>query len=162
MGGAMADFITMQMIGVTLFILCANLAGPLAGRIGAERLILIGTLSALVSALLLLAYALAGGNNPLLLPLLLAPMNIGLGLRGPPGFLRAVMAGRGDDDRASALVILAITLFAAASTALVAPFLGQGLIALAVGALVMQLAATGSLLALPPLSGPAQAAAVGD
>ncbi|MDG5495730.1 MFS transporter [Niveispirillum sp. BGYR6] len=162
MGGEMADFILMQMIGVTLFILCANLAGPLAGRIGAERLILIGTLLALVSALLLLAYALAGGNNPHLLPLLLAPMNIGLGLRGPPGFLRAVMAGRGDDDRASALVILAITLFAAASTALVAPFLGQGLITLAIGAMVMQLAATASLLALPPLPSPMPAAAAGD
>ncbi|WP_029012547.1 MFS transporter [Niveispirillum irakense] len=156
LGGTLGDFILMQMVGVGLFMICANLSGLLCGRFGVERMISFGTGLALLAALLLTAYALAGGANPKILILALAPMNIGLGLRGPPGFMRAVAAGRGDDDRASALVILAITLFAACTTAFLAPFLELGLPALALGALACQVLACLLLVLLPRLPDPIQ------
>lgn len=157
LGGSLGDFITMQMVGVGLFMIFANLTGTCCVRFGVERVIMAGSLLALLSGVALSLYALAGGDDPTLLIALLAPMNIGLGLRGPPGFMRAVSAGRGDDDRASALVILAITLFAAASTALLAPFLQAGLPALALAALLCQFLATLALISLPRLPEPAAA-----
>ncbi|MFV3076589.1 MFS transporter [Niveispirillum fermenti] len=151
MGGEMRDFIIMQAIGVTLFAVTANLAGGLARRWGIERMISIGTALALFSSLLLLGAALAGLAEVWMLPLLIAPLNIGLGLRGPPGFLRAIMAGRGDDDRASALVILFITGMASGGTALLAPFIMMGLPVLAAAVLLMQVLGMVCLLTLPRL-----------
>ena len=54
--------------------------------------------------------------------------NLGFGLRGPPGFLQAVLAANGDDARGAALVILAILASAAGGTALAAPFVASGLL----------------------------------
>lgn len=150
MGGTMGDFVVMQAIGVTLFAIAANLAGGLAKRFGVERMIWIGTLLAFLSGLLLLAYGWSGGGPVWVLSVLFAPMNIGLGLRGPPGFLRAIMAGRGDDDRASALVILFITGISSAGTALLAPFITLGLPALALAVAIVQTMGVAALL-LPRL-----------
>ncbi len=65
----------------------------------------------------------------MLIPLFI-PMNVGLGLRGPPGFFQAIVAAKGDDARGSALVVLAIMGTSALGTALVAPFIDRGLPAL--------------------------------
>ncbi|MFV3129741.1 MFS transporter [Niveispirillum sp. KHB5.9] len=150
MGGTMGDFVVMQAIGVTLFAIAANLAGGLARRFGVERMIWIGTVLAFLSGLLLLAYGWTGGGPVWVLSVLFAPMNIGLGLRGPPGFLRAIMAGRGDDDRASALVILFITGISSAGTALLAPFITLGLPALTLAVAIVQTLGVAALL-LPRL-----------
>lgn len=150
MGGDMMDFILMQAIGVTLFVLAANLTGSLVKRFGAERMIGTGTALACLSGLLLLGFALLGGGPVWMLTPLFAPMNIGLGLRGPPGFLRAVQAGRGDDDRASALVILFITGISAGGTALLAPFIHLGLPSLTLTVALVQIVGVTSLL-LPRL-----------
>lgn len=151
MGGTMGDFVLMQAIGVTLFAVTANLAGGLAKRFGIERMISIGTFMAFLSGLLLLAYGWTGGGPVWVLSLLFAPMNIGLGLRGPPGFLRAIMAGRGDDDRAAALVILFITGISSAGTALLAPFITLGLPALSLAVMLVQAMGLAALVILPRL-----------
>ena len=141
----------MQVAGVSCFIIAANSAGHLVGRYGAEKLIYFGTSMALLSALLLFAYGLNGGTNPRLLAVLFVPMNVGLGLRGPPGFLRAVMAGQGDDDRAASLLILTIAAVAALGTAVAAPLVTQGLAALCTVVVVIQLVGLAALFALPTL-----------
>lgn len=151
-GGSLADFIVMQVAGITIFILAANAAGRLALRFGAERMISFGTMLALAGAAAMLAYALAGGSAPLLVTILFIPINTGLGLRGPPGFYRAVVASHGDDARGSALVILAIMAATAFGTAAVAPMIEYGLVPLAAACFLLELAAAACLLMLPPLS----------
>lgn len=150
--GTLFDFIIMQILGVACFIAAANLTGLLVDRFGAERMITFGSAMAAVSALLLLGYAVIGGRNIWVITLLFVPMNTGLGLRGPPGFLRAVIAGDGDDDRATSLAVLAITLATAGGTALLAPFIEVGLLALCLTVAVMQVTAIFVLAVLPPMA----------
>ena len=150
LGGSLTDFIVMQVAGVSLFIVAANASGFLAERWGAEPLITFGTWLAALSAAALLVVGLFDlGTTALILSFV--PMNAGLGLRGPPGFLRAIMAGGGDDDRASSLLVLCITGVAAGGTALVAPILMYGLPALAGAVLAIQLVAVVALSFLPKL-----------
>ena len=152
LGGTMADFVTMQLIGIGTFVVAANLAGRLANRYGAERMVMFGTLVAAAGTLLLLAYALAGGTTPLAVAALFVPVNVGLGLRGPAGFHRAILAARGDDARGAALVIVAILLTTALGTAAVAPFIAQGLLPLTIGAAAPAVTAVILLVTLPPLA----------
>jgi len=151
LGRTLEDFILMQVVGIAIFIVAANTAGRLAARHGAERIIGAGTALAALGAAGILAYALAGGRDPLVVTALFVPMNGGLGLRGPPGFYRAVIAARGDDARGSALVIFAILAATAAGTAAVAPFIEAGLVPLAAAALGFELLASAALL-LPKLA----------
>ncbi|HWK15630.1 MAG TPA: MFS transporter [Rhizobiaceae bacterium] len=152
LGGTMADFVTMQLIGIGTFVVAANLAGRLANRYGAERMVMFGTLVAAAGTLLLLAYALAGGTTPLAVAALFVPVNVGLGLRGPAGFHCAILAARGDDARGAALVIVAILLTTALGTAAVAPFIAQGLLPLTIGAAAPAVTAVILLVTLPPLA----------
>lgn len=145
LGGDLTDFIVMQISGITTFIVAANLAGSLAARFGAERMIAIGTGIALAASAAILAYALAGGDNPHAIAALFVPLNTGLGVRGPPGFYRAVVASRGDDARGSALVILFIMATTAIGTAAVAPFIEWGLVPLAVACFAFEVAAFAAL-----------------
>jgi DHA1 family bicyclomycin/chloramphenicol resistance-like MFS transporter len=138
MQGVIGQFITMQIVGVACFIVSANATGFLVRRYGSELLILSGTLLAAGAALLILLYAIAGGRDPSMLIYLFFPMNIGLGLRGPPGFFQALTAGGGDDERAASMTILAIMAVSAAGTALLAPFIRHGLVALAAAATLSQ------------------------
>lgn len=151
-GGTLADFIIMQVSGISTFILAANFAGALAARFGAERMIWTGSLLAAAGATAMLAYALAGGMSALAATACFIPMNLGLGLRGPPGFYLAVMASQGDDARGSALVILAIMLATAVGTAAVAPFIHLGLVPLAAAGLLLQFLACACLALLPKLA----------
>jgi hypothetical protein len=77
------------------------------------------------------------------------PMNIGLGLRGPPGFFQALRAGDGDDERAASLIILAVMAVSAVGTALIAPFITHGLLALAAISTISQVLAVIALAFLP-------------
>src|SRR5207244_13121870 len=98
---------------------------------------LIGTGLALLSGLGFFAYALAGGNSPAWLIPFWIPMNIGMGLRGPTGYVAAIAAAGSNDARASGLIGLFITATMAIGTALVAPFLDYGLIAPAVAVVLI-------------------------
>jgi predicted MFS family arabinose efflux permease len=149
--GSLRDFIVMQITGIAGFIVAANLSGKLASRHGTERIIGCGTAVAAAGALAILAYALHGGRNPLLITLLFFPVNTGLGLRGPPGFYRAVLAAQGDDARGAALVILGILGAAALGTVVAAPLIAQGLAPLAGIALAFHVLACLSLVLLPRL-----------
>lgn len=149
MDGKLSHFIVMQATGVTFFILAANISGFLVNRWGAECLLMVGTVMALAGAVLLLVYSLAGSNNPAMLMFLFPLMNLGLGLRGPPGFLWAIIAGGGDDDRASSLMILAITAVSAGGTILFAPFITLGLTALCITVTLIQVTALALLVFLP-------------
>ncbi len=154
MDGSVGDFIRMQVVGVSCFIVVTNLSGFLVHRFGAERIIWTGSTLAAVSAAGLLAFALSGLRDFWLLAALFAPMNAGLGLRGPPGFLRAIIAGAGDDDRAASLMILMILGASALGTAAFAPIVDLGLPALAAMSLAMQAAALGVLAGVRPLAPP--------
>ena len=151
LGGSLFDFIAMQVVGIATFIVAANFAGSLVTRFGAERMIGLGTTLALAAAAAILAYALTGGRSTVVIAALFVPMNVGLGLRGPPGFYRAIIAAHGDDARGSALVILAIMATTAGGTAMVAPFIAHGLIPLATATFLLQLLAIATLMLLPRL-----------
>jgi MFS transporter, DHA1 family, multidrug resistance protein len=158
MGGTLIDFVIMQVTGIVFFAVSANYAGALSARFGAERMILSGSALSAAGALGILAYALAGGGWPTMLAVLFVPVNLGLGLRGPPGFMQAVIASHGDDARGAALVILFILLTAAGGTAAAAPFILAGLPALAAFAAAISLASVLCLLALPRLQAGSSAA----
>lgn len=151
MSGTIGDFILMQFVGVTCFIISANVAGSLVKRFGTETIIAVGTFLALFGSLFLLMYAFFGANNPDHLAYLFWVLNTGLGLRGGPGFVRALSASHGDDERASAIIILATTGIAALGTALVAPFILVGLPALTVAVVVIICPAAVLILAIRPL-----------
>jgi hypothetical protein len=145
----MGSFVLMQVCTVAAFILAANSAGHLADRHGAERLIWFGTALAAVGSVGLLAYGMVGGNSAISITVLAVPVGCGLGLRGPPGFFRAVLAARDDDARGAALVILFILGIAAAGTAVAAPLLLRGLAPLAGIACALELLALLCLALLP-------------
>jgi predicted MFS family arabinose efflux permease len=149
MHGVISQFIAMQIVGVGCFIVSANITGILVQRYGSETMILSGTMLAAGAALLILAYAIAGGHDPSILVYLFFPMNIGLGLRGPPGFFQAIRAGGGDDERAASLTILAIMAVSALGTALLAPIISHGLVVLAAAATISQVFAVIALAFLP-------------
>ena len=151
MDGELMHFIIMQMVGVGFFILGANLSASFVNRWGTEPVLMSGTLLAGLGALLLFVYSVFGDNDPARLVYIFPLMNFGLGIRGPVGFLRAIIAGAGDDDRASSLLFLAITILSAGGTALLAPFIEQGLFALCLATLVIQFMAIVCLLLLPKL-----------
>jgi MFS transporter, DHA1 family, multidrug resistance protein len=147
-GGVLADFIRMQVLGVAWFIAAVQLSGPACRRWGEEAVVLAGSLVSATGCLALLLYALAGGREPLVVALLFVPVNLGLGLRGPPGFLRAILAAQGDDSRAAALVILAILLTTAIGTVLVAPWIHLGLVPPALAATLLSGGSVAVLLGL--------------
>ena len=149
MGGTLADFIVLQVTGIGFFILGANLSGWPVARFGAERTIFSGTLVSALGLVSILVYALLGGNHAAaLLPPWLV-VNLGFGMRGPPGFMRAVVAARGDDARGAALVVLAILMTGAVGTAVAAPFITAGLPALSGVAAAISLGAVAWMVGLP-------------
>jgi MFS transporter, DHA1 family, multidrug resistance protein len=149
MGGTLQHFIVMQVCGVLGFIVAANLTSACADRWGTERIIFVGTAMALASAVLILAYALAGGNNSALLPALFLPMNVGLGLRGPLGFYRGIVASGTNNARGSALIVFFILAMTSLGTIVAAPFINQGLWALGAVTCAIHALSVGLLLLLP-------------
>ncbi len=155
MGGTIADFIIMRIVGVSVFIVAANLSGHLVKWYGVERVIWAGTILALLGGTVLLGYALFGANDAGHLKGLFWILNIGLGVRGGPGFVRALSAADGDDDRASALLIFFITAVAAGGTAVVAPFITLGLAALTTAVFAIILPSLLLMILIKPLQPPA-------
>jgi MFS family permease len=151
LGGSIRDFVAMQVTGILFFIVSAMGAGRLTDRFGPERMIAFGTALSAASGLAILGYSIGGGHRILVVTALFVPMNLGLGLRGPPGFLRAIIAARGDDSRGAALLILAILAVATLGTSVAAPFIAQGLVPLA-GVSALILVAGWTFLALPKLA----------
>jgi DHA1 family bicyclomycin/chloramphenicol resistance-like MFS transporter len=150
MKGTLADFITMQVIGIAFFIAGANVSGRLAARFRAPRVIMGGSLLSALGLAGILLYALVGGANPFLLAILSIPMNLGLGFRGPTGFMQAIVASRGNDARGSAVVMLAILIITGLGIALAAPFITLGLVPLSAIATATSLSSV--LILLPKVN----------
>lgn len=162
MGGSLNDFIVMQVVNVAGFIVAANLTARIAERFGTETVILFGTVLGAVSALALLAYGLAGGTSTLMLPLLFMPMAIGLGLRGPIGFYRGIVASGGNDARGAALIVFFIFAMTTLGTVVAAPFIAWGLPALALVVGAIHILSVALLLVLPAMSEDGRADDAGD
>jgi len=126
MGGELSTFVIMQLIGISLFITSANLSDRLVEKFGAESMILSGSILAAAGCLALYLFSVFGNGDPRWFWLLFAPVNLGLGLRGPPGFYQAIVATGDNDSRGAALLILLILGVAAGGTAIVAPFISLG------------------------------------
>ena len=151
LGLSLNAFILMQVTGIAFFIAGANVAAKLAETFGPERMILTGSVLSALGLAGLLAYGLSGGTGALVITALFVPVNLGLGLRGPPGFFRAILASDGDDARGAALVILFILATTATGTAIAAPFVTMGLAPLAGVATGASCLSVVLLLALPKL-----------
>ncbi len=134
MDGALSDFVIMQLIGISLFIASANSTHFFVDRFGRERVILFGSCLTALGCLSILLYSVLGSNEPHVLWVLFAPVNLGLGLRGPPGFHRALVAAGDNDARGAALLILAILGVAAIGTSVAALNIRGGLTPLALTA----------------------------
>jgi len=152
MNGSLIDFVIMQVIGITLFIIASNTAHFLVDRLGTERTIWLGSGLSAAGSVAILIYALVTPNRePAMLWILFAVVNLGLGVRGPPGFYQAIIASGGNDARGAALVILLVFATTSIGTALLAPFITLGLLPLAATAAVVSVSALVTLFFLPPM-----------
>jgi MFS family permease len=156
MNGDLSTFVVMQLIGISLFIVSANLSDRLVDRFGSDTMILLGSSLAALGCLAIFLFSVAGNGDPRWFWVLFAPINLGLGLRGPPGFYRAVVASGTNDSRGAALLILFILGIAAGGTAIVALFISQGLLPLAITTAVVGMSSVIILLVLQTPAAPPQ------
>ena len=145
MDGSISDFITMQIAGITCFIIATNSAQKVSESVGRYRQIWIGGWLSLVGGLAILALSFTSAPAPLWLAFLFPLVNVGLGLRGPLVFNAAIAAAGQQSARGSALLALSILMAAALGTAAVAPFIDQGLVAPALGLTVFSILALVSI-----------------
>ena len=150
MGGDMSDFIIMQVSGIVFFIIAANMAGVFARVWGAEKTIFIGSLTSAVGCVAIWFMTFVEQHTLPLLWFFFVFVNLGLGIRGPVGFYQALLASGNDDSRGSAMIILLVMVTAAGGTGIVAPYIEQGLLPVAVAAMVLAIMSVVLLLALPP------------
>ena len=159
MGGQLSDFIVMQVAGITFFVVAANMSGRFVQWWGAERTILIGSAVSMAGCVGILIMALLRAHLVPVLWALFIFVNLGLGIRGPVGFYKALVASGANESRGSALVIFFVMVVTAAGTAVVARYIESGLFPLAVVASVI---AGGSVLALLVLPGIGEGAVTPD
>ena len=152
MNGSLSDFVVMQVIGITLFIIASNTGHFLVERFGPEWTIWFGSGLAATGSVAILIYALVTPDRePAMLWILFAFVNLGLGVRGPPGFYQAIIASGDNDARGAALVILMVFTTTSVGTALLAPFITLGLLPLASTAAAVSVSALIALYFLPPM-----------
>jgi MFS family permease len=133
LGGELSDFIVMQVLGISFFVVTANTSHRIVDKFGSVNTILAGT--SLTAFGCLGMFCLGFISNPPIaaLWLLFIFVNSGLGIRGPAGFFNALHAAGENESRGSALIILFIMATTALVTIAVAPFVEEGL--MEVGAL---------------------------
>ena len=149
LAGTLSDFVIMQIIGITFFILAANLADRLVARFGSTAVIRFGSALSTAGFAAITLYTLGGGSTIPVFWLLFLFANLGLGLRGPPGFYQALVAAGDDDARGSALLILFILGTTALGTTLTAPLVERGAMPLAAAATAVSALAVLLLWRLP-------------
>ncbi|MEM7079646.1 MAG: MFS transporter [Pseudomonadota bacterium] len=153
LGGTISDFIVMQILGIALFMLCANTTHLLADRIGRETTLVVGTALAVAASTSLLAYAgFSDEPRPLVVWVLFAALNAGFGIRGPVGFFMAMVASDHNDAKATAIVMLSMFLVASLATAGVAPYISLGMLPAAFATTLICGASGLMLWLLPALS----------
>lgn len=148
--GRLSDFIVMQVLGISFFVIAANMTGVFTRWWGDEQTILIGSALSASGSAGILGMAILGAEAIPLLWLLFVLVNLGLGIRGPAGFYKALLASAANDSRGSALVILLIMLIAGGGTAAVAPRIEEGLLPLATVAAIVSAASVAILSLIRP------------
>lgn len=143
MGGSLTDFVVMQVIGITFYAISANLTSQSVERFGAERMILFGSVLSAIGFSSIFVFSVVGNNHPQILWGLFVIGNLGLGLRGPPGFYSAVLAAGDNDARGAALMLLYVLMTAALGTTAVAPFIELGLLPLSLVAALISWGSVG-------------------
>ncbi len=139
LGGGLSHFIGMQMAGILTFMVAANSATTLAKRFGHGRVSTFGAGLSTGALGLLCGYAALGGAKLWVYLLLFLPVNAGLGFRGPLAFFAALDAGQGNDERGSALLLLAVMVLTGGGTLLAAPTLPAGPLGLTATAFALAL-----------------------
>ena len=153
MGGDLSDFVMMQVIGISLFIIASNTAHFSVERFGPELTIWFGSGLAAIGSVAIALYALISEDHePAMLWLMFSFVNLGLGFRGPHGFYQAIIASGDNDARGAALVILMVFCTTAAGTAALAPFITLGLLPLAATAAAVSVCSLVALSILPPMA----------
>ena len=100
MGGTLSDFVVMQVLGISLFMISANTAHFLVDRIGREATIMLGSLLAVFGTSCIFVYALLVEKGiPQVIWFLFALVNLGIGIRGPAGFYLPAGAHVDRNDR---------------------------------------------------------------
>ena len=152
LGGTLSDFIVMQVLGITFFVIAANMTGTFTRWWGDENSITIGSaLTAAGCMAILIMAALEIRSLPMLWTLF-ALVNLGLGVRGPVGFYKALMAAGSNESRGSGLVVFFVMLVTAVGTAAVASFIETGLLPVAIGAAATAVVSVLLLSLIRPLS----------
>jgi DHA1 family bicyclomycin/chloramphenicol resistance-like MFS transporter len=146
--GELSDFIMMQVLGISFFVVTANTSHHIIDKFGSVNTILAGT--SLTAFGCVGIFCLGFISNPpiAVLWLLFICVNSGLGIRGPAGFFNALHAAGENESRGSALIILLIMATTALGTIAVAPFVEEGLIE--VGALATCIAVLAVWLSRDP------------
>ncbi len=151
MGGTLSDFVTMQVIGISLFIITTNLVHRIVDKLGNETTVLLGSSLTAAGSAAILIYASIWDPQPEMIWFLFAFVNVGIGLRGPPGFYLAILSSDDDDARGAALVMLSVFITVAGGTALLAPFISLGMVPLAGLATLVSTMGVVVLLSFPRL-----------
>ena len=142
LGGELQDFIIMQVVGISFFVLAANTSHHLVQRFGPSRTILGGTAITALGCLGICIISLLDMAATIqAVWVLFVLVNVGLGIRGPSGFFTALQAAGDNESRGSALIVLMVVFTAALGTAAVAPFVDEGLFEVAALASVVALTA---------------------
>jgi MFS family permease len=150
LGGSLSDFITMQILGIALFIVSANMTQIFNRWWGDEQSIRIGSTITAIGCLAMCVSVWYEKNSVVMLWIAFMFVNLGVGIRGPIGFYKALLASGNNDSRGSALLILLIMMFTALGTVIVAPFIDYGLVSVSVVATIMALLSVIILQALKP------------
>jgi MFS family permease len=148
MGGELSDFIVMQVLGITFFVIAANMTGVFTRWWGTERTIFIGSAMSALGCIAIWLMTAINQPSIYLLWFFFIFVNLGLGIRGPVGFYQALLASGDNDSRGSALIILLVMLLAAGGTGAVAPFIEAGLYPVAIVAMTFAVTSV-LLLGLP-------------
>jgi DHA1 family bicyclomycin/chloramphenicol resistance-like MFS transporter len=127
-GHSTTAFVVMQFSLIVAFVTTANLAGKLTDRFSIDRVITAGAVLQMISALAFLGVIVARPDllGPVSYTLTMLPMAIGLGLRGGPGFARAMAFCGKHTGSAGGLMMFTAMAFSAAGTQIVAPYIVEG------------------------------------
>ncbi len=148
LGHTTMAFIVMQISLVVAFVIVANLAGKMTDRFGIDAVITAGAICQMIGgvAMLLLVVFRPDLVSAVSLTLVMLPVAIGLGIRGGPGFARAMTFCGKHTGSAGGLMMFTGMGMAALGTQVVAPYLVDGPLTVAI---TMVASCTLSLVALP-------------
>lgn len=134
LGHTMTAFVGVQMTLIVFFVFFANTAGFLSDRYGIDRIIVIGAVFQIISAVAFLSVVIAVPSllGPVSFAVTMVPTAIGLGLRGGPGFAKAMAFAGTHTGSAGGLMMFTGMALSAIGTQLVAATLINGPLMVAV------------------------------